>query len=187
MAHSAALPGFDSPAVGFEAPFEMLAACHDRVRRSLALLQRLVEHVSAHGSDASARSAASDVLRYFQLAAPAHHEDEERHLVPRLLASGDAQRVAWAQRMLDDHAVIRETWGRLQPLLQAVSEGQPVASADLARRAHDFLAIHESHLPLEDEQAFPAASALVNGEGEDALAAMGGEMSARRRNLPPQR
>ncbi|RZJ07918.1 MAG: hemerythrin domain-containing protein, partial [Rubrivivax sp.] len=29
------------PAVGFDQPFEMLAACHDRVRRSLDLLERL--------------------------------------------------------------------------------------------------------------------------------------------------
>ena len=42
MGKSPSLPGFDAPAVGFEQPFEMLLACHDRVRRSLALLGRLV-------------------------------------------------------------------------------------------------------------------------------------------------
>ncbi|MEN9486198.1 MAG: hypothetical protein RJB37_4078, partial [Pseudomonadota bacterium] len=68
MTH-ASLPGFASPAVGFDQPFEMLQACHERVERSLALLQRLVAHVRDHGHDTASRSAARDVLRYFDLAA----------------------------------------------------------------------------------------------------------------------
>ena len=44
-----AFPGFDSPAVGFEQPFEMLLACHERVRRSLSLLGRLVSRVGERG------------------------------------------------------------------------------------------------------------------------------------------
>ena len=66
------------PAVGFDEPFEMLEACHERVQRSLALLARLIAHVDAHGHDEKSRSAAHDVLRYFELAAPHHHEDEEQ-------------------------------------------------------------------------------------------------------------
>ena len=31
------LPGFSSPAAGFDEPFAMLDACHERVRRSLGL------------------------------------------------------------------------------------------------------------------------------------------------------
>jgi len=37
-----------TPAVGFEQPFEMLAACHERVNRMLALLERLREHLPGH-------------------------------------------------------------------------------------------------------------------------------------------
>ena len=87
-----------APAVGFEQPFEMLEACHDRVRRSLDLLARLIVHVDRHGHDTQSRSAARDVLRYFDLAAPHHHEDEERHVFPRLLASGDDALVQAVQR-----------------------------------------------------------------------------------------
>ena len=32
------LPGHRAPGAGFEAPFEMLDACHERVHRMLALL-----------------------------------------------------------------------------------------------------------------------------------------------------
>ena len=69
------LPGFSSPAVGFEEPFGMLEACHARMRRSLGLLYRLVAYVGEQGHDEISRSAASDVLRYFNLAAPPHHQD----------------------------------------------------------------------------------------------------------------
>jgi hypothetical protein len=54
-----AVPGFNTPAVGFEQPFEMLLACHDRVRRSLSLLQKLCDHVRKMGHD---------VVRYFKCA-----------------------------------------------------------------------------------------------------------------------
>lgn len=82
--------GFNAPAVGFEAPFDMLEACHERVRRSLALLNRLVTWVDEHGHDDMSRSAASDVLRYFNLAAPLHHQDEELHVFPLLSCGDDA-------------------------------------------------------------------------------------------------
>ena len=69
MATSSALPGFNAPAVGFEQPFAMLEACHERVQRTLTLLQRLRAHVREHGADVPAQQAARDVLRYFDIAA----------------------------------------------------------------------------------------------------------------------
>ena len=42
MSSSMSLPGLHSPAAGFEAPFDLLEACHERVHRSLALLGRLI-------------------------------------------------------------------------------------------------------------------------------------------------
>ena len=83
------LPGHRAPAVGPEAPFEMLEACHERMQRSLQLLQKLQDHLARHGHDASAVQAAQDVLRYFNLAAPLHHQDEELHVFPPLLALDD--------------------------------------------------------------------------------------------------
>ncbi|RYY71287.1 MAG: hemerythrin domain-containing protein, partial [Comamonadaceae bacterium] len=92
MTSRTALPGLRSPGVGFEQPFEMLEACHERVQRSLQLLARLCAHVRSQGGDDSAREAARDVLRYFDIAAPLHHEDEELHVFPPLLAHAAAHR-----------------------------------------------------------------------------------------------
>ena len=73
-----------APAAGFDEPFEMLAACHERVQRMLRLLRRLAAHLGEHGADAQAAQAAVDVMRYFDEAAPRHHDDEELHVLPRL-------------------------------------------------------------------------------------------------------
>ncbi|MBY0467146.1 MAG: hemerythrin domain-containing protein, partial [Burkholderiales bacterium] len=81
-----ALPGHHAPGAGFEAPFEMLAACHERVVRMLTLLARLRAHLTEKGWDPSVAQAAQDVMRYFDQAAPKHHDDEERHVFPHLLA-----------------------------------------------------------------------------------------------------
>src|SRR5215472_17762851 len=76
---------FPDPAASFEAPLEMLAACHDRMRDRCATLLRLRPHVAAKGADAAASSAARSVIRYFDSAARDHHADEEQDLFPALL------------------------------------------------------------------------------------------------------
>ena len=177
-----ALPGMHSPAAGFEAPFEMLAGCHERVQRSLQLLQRLVEHLAGHGADAQARAAAHDVWRYFAIAAPEHHADEELHVLPALHASGDAGLISAAERIHADHLSMDTIWQRLGPQLQALADaGLPWSNdalAPLREAAEAFVAIHAQHVPLEEAIVFPAARARLDAESQ---AAMGAEMAARRR------
>jgi hemerythrin-like domain-containing protein len=177
MSRSNVFPGLHSPAAGFDQPFDMLAACHDRVRRSLALLERLVQHLQDRGADAQARDASRDVLRYFDMAAPAHHEDEERHVIPLLLGSANADLQAAGQQLLADHVLIREGWAALAPLLRSVAEGAAVALPALQQAAAQFVQVHHGHLALEDTLAFPQARTHL---GSDALQAMGSEMAARR-------
>jgi len=81
------VPGHSAPAAGFEVPLEMLSACHGRIEQQCSTLRRLQSHLLAHGADDQARVAAAAVMRYFDLAARQHHEDEERDLFPALLES----------------------------------------------------------------------------------------------------
>lgn len=173
-------PLHNPPAVGFEQPFEMLEACHDRVRRSLALLGRLIAHIDAHDHDEQSRGAARDVLRYFDLAAPHHHDDEERHVFPRLLAAGDAALAADVARLRADHERMGALWRELRPTLQRWAEAAGPGAVDAAARvaAQAFRAAYDGHIELEEARVFPAARA---GCGSAELAAMGEEMAARRR------
>ena len=173
-----ALPGFASPAVGFEQPYDMLAACHERVQRSLDLLARLIEHVRAQGHDAQSRSAARDVLRYFDLAAPQHHLDEERHVFPRVLAQGSASERALVQRLQAEHREMEALWAQLQPRLQSWSTEQQLAHPDeVAVLAQRYTALYAQHLQDENTVVFPVARGLTP---EREIGAMSAEMQGRR-------
>ncbi|MGC1174757.1 hemerythrin domain-containing protein [Polaromonas sp.] len=176
-----ALPGFHAPGAGFEAPFDMLAACHERVERMLALLARLQQHLLAHGRDDPARQAARDVMRYFDLAAPLHHQDEELHVFPPLLAGPDTGLRSLVERLVQDHRAMERTWPGAHRVLHEIAEG-PVAGWTALTAAQTaaldrFAGLYERHLADEDRLAYPAAQALLTPQ---ALQAMSGDMMQRR-------
>lgn len=170
---------FDSPSVGFEQPFEMLEACHERVQRSLTLLGRLVDHIDAHGHDAQSRSAAVDVLRYFDRAAPLHHEDEEVNVFPLLLAQGDAQLHAAVHRLQDDHQRMIALWATVREPLLHWSQGGGSGPVEASTRTdiERFRALYGSHIETEEGLVYPAARLLVDATG---LHDMSRQMQARR-------
>lgn len=168
------------PSAGFDEPFGMLHACHGRVQRTLALLQRLGEHLATHGSedaDGQARDAAADVQRYFDLAAPLHHDDEERHVFPALRAAGQA---ALADALHAEHGQMALLWPGIRADLQAVQAGhapQGPALAAARRRWAEFAALYARHIQAEEAQAYPGARSRL---GLPEQAAMGRDMARRR-------
>lgn len=178
--HQIAPPGTHAPAAGFEAPFEMLDACHERVERMLGLLGKIRTHVRTHGADAQARDAARDVMRYFDLAGPHHHEDEERHVFPPLLAQRDPAVLAVVIRLRQDHREMADLWAQVRAALLALveaGEGWPGFSAQDEQRFDTYDALYRRHLIDENGVAYPAARTLIRGE---ALRAMSADMMARR-------
>lgn len=175
-----ALPGFEAPAVGFEAPYEMLAACHERVQRSLDLLGRLTTYIDDEGHDAQTRSAATDVLRYFDLAAPLHHQDEEQHVFPLLLAQGDVSLQTTVLRLQADHRQMERLWAEVREALLRWSEPgcEEKIGADTQAAMTRFRGLYAGHIQAEEGLVFPAARAAMS---EATQAAMGAEMQARRR------
>jgi hemerythrin-like domain-containing protein len=167
-----------TPAAGFEQPFEMLEACHERVHRMLALLARLREHLHGHGPDTQAQQAARDVMRYFDQAAPLHHQDEELHVFPPLLAQGDARVSALVRKLQEDHRAMEARWAAARTVLARVTQGRGGdmdAAEDAALDA--FTALYDDHIRAEEEIAYPAAQAVID---EAACRAMGEEMMRRR-------
>lgn len=180
MPHSAPLPGFEAPAVGFEQPFEMLVACHERVKRSLDLLQRLIDYLDTRGHDRSTRSAAADVLRYFDIAAPLHHEDEELHVFPALAGSADPQAKAAIDTLQRDHARMAEHWKALRGALLRWRDEDNAPLPDAATRsvAAAFIGLYAAHIAVEEDLVYPAARTRFDDAG---LARIGAEMQARRK------
>lgn len=175
------LPGFSAPAVGFEQPFAMLEACHERVQRTLALLARLRAHVRQHGADEDARQAARDVLRYFDIAAPLHHEDEELHVFPLLRAQASPDVQTLVQRLQQDHLAMTADWAAARVPLLALVDATDAAAAPFTpggdAALDRFSQRYADHIAAEEGTAYPAALALL---APATLAAMGQEMAARR-------
>jgi hemerythrin-like domain-containing protein len=164
----------EAAAATFDDPLGMLKACHSRIERQLMTLGRLQRHLPQNGCDDDARAAARAILRYFDLAAPNHHADEETSIFPRLAAKAPQAR-SLLEQLERDHATLAAGWTRLRPLLASIAAGQRanLSAKDVAvvRRAY------ESHIAREEGELIPLAAAAFDAE---TLAAIGREMAARR-------
>lgn len=173
---NAPLPLFPGPSAGFDEPVEMLEACHQRVLRMLALLERLAAHLVDAGADASARQAAIDLKRYFDVAAVHHHDDEERHVLPLL---GRLGRHALAQRLFEEHRSLSAAWSRIRGELDAVQDGRLPDSAREPREARwrEFADRYRAHIALEEGTVHPLLGAALD---ETLRREMGEDMARRR-------
>ena len=161
---SLSLPGHSTPAVGFEVPLEMLAACHGRVQHQCETLQRLLAHLKDHGADRPAQEAARAVMRYFDTAARHHHEDEEQDLFPALLesmAGSDAVCLRELTAALcNDHRTLEERWGGLRQRLSQVADGSEASLDD--DDVAGFVQLYEQHIAREETELLPMAARLLN-------------------------
>ncbi len=162
-------------APGFEDPLEMLQACHGRIQAQCETLHRLVAHLQAHGNDAQASQAARAILRYFDTAGRHHHQDEERDLFPRLLATCDPAAAELVARLVHEHKEMDAAWHRLRPLLVEIAEDQS-DRLDAEVSAH-FSRLYARHIALENNSLLPLAGSLLNAEQ---LQSLGRSMAARR-------
>ena len=170
------LPG---SAPGFDQPIAVLKHCHDRIRKQLATLDKLLVHLATHGADEQARQAAGAVIKYFDTAAHLHHADEEENLIPMLQASAcgeDATLLAQlAPGILDEHRRMDAMWQGLHEQLRAIADG----SAALLREAdvRRFADTYSAHIEREENQVAPMAKRLFS---EQQMAQLGLAMQVRR-------
>lgn len=166
--------------------FALLLDCHQRIRNFLGMGLRLLEATGAPERDVA--EVAGRLVRYFTQALPKHVEDEDASLMPRLRACELPPGVSRAlEEMGAQHreqetllAVLVPQWQRLleQPAQWAALV--PTLRGPTERLAEQM----EAHLLLEERVLFPTAGALLPPE---ALAALAGEMRARRQPMAPPR
>jgi pyridoxamine 5'-phosphate oxidase len=171
------------PAPGFDQPIAVLKHCHDRIRKQLATLEKLLVHLPAHGADQAAREAAAAVLKYFDKAAHVHHDDEEQDLVPMLqaVAKGEDADVlaALVPGILQDHQDMDAMWQSLHDQLAAIVAGEAAVLSDSEVRR--FVQRYTAHMEREEANIAPMAKRLFSPAQ---MAQLGRAMQQRRGLLP---
>jgi len=179
-----ALIDFRTPAAGFDQPLELWLACHDRVRRMASLLERLHEHMQDKGADDAAQITATSIRRYFDEAAPRHHEDEEidlfpllRRLLPQKAPAHEAKVAAALGRLETEHVELGRLWQEVRATLLAIEAGQQaLLDPGLVQR---FASGYRQHCELEDTVVADALKRCLRDADLDAL----GQSMAERRGV----
>lgn len=163
-----------NPAPGFDDPLGLLRACHERILGHCDTLERLVSHLRLHGADQEAQLAAARILRYFQVGAPLHHEDEEYDLFPALRAHSAFPAIQHQEleKLATQHRELDKLWIEMEAALLVISRG---TAADLA--VQPFVALTRTHIAVEEREIFPLAERYLDAE---ARAVLGNAMQARR-------
>jgi len=136
-------------------------------------------HLVKHGVDEAARTAAANVMRYFDTSAKQHHADEEedlfRVLIESMAASDAVCLRELTERLKADHRALEIAWQRVRGVLERVARGESVrlASDDVEALVGQY----ERHIEREERELLPMAARLL---GEADLARIGRAMRERR-------
>lgn len=142
---SAELPEFASLDNAHRAALQMLDSFH-----------RLLAQLGRTGLDDAARESAREILAFFNGPGRHHHEDEEKHVFPGLLAEGKPELVQHVHRLVQDHGWLEEDWRELQPQLLTLAEGYNGFDLDFLRAAIPvFTDLYRDHIFLEETVVYP--------------------------------
>ena len=170
-------------APGFDQPIAVLKHCHDRIRKQLATLHKLLEHLPKHGADGPAQQAAAAVLKYFDQAAHLHHDDEEQNLIPMLQAVADGTDALLLSELvpliLSEHTQMDTLWQDLHEQLVQIASDASTALAEAA--VTRFTEMYSTHMEREESQVAPMAKRLFS---PDQMLELGQAMQRRRGLLP---
>lgn len=163
----------------FDQPIAVLKHCHDRIRKQITTLQKLLVHLPEKGASIDAKQAATAVMNYFNKAAHNHHEDEERDLMPMLQATAIGDDAALlgslVPEILREHQEMDAAWRVLDRQLIEIANGTSAALAvdDVNR----FATIYAGHMEKEETHIAPMAKRLFSAAQMQQL---GNAMRARR-------
>ncbi|HSY29719.1 MAG TPA: hemerythrin domain-containing protein [Burkholderiaceae bacterium] len=152
---------FDA-APDFDQPIAVLKHCHDKIRKQLLTMQKLLDHLPEFGADLDAKQGATAILRYFNEAGPKHHADEEQDLLPMLQSTAvddDAKCLnALMPEIMLEHQQMEVLWQSLALQLKQVSFGD--SSTLSANEVEKFAALYTSHMEKEEANIAPMAKRL---------------------------
>jgi hemerythrin-like domain-containing protein len=141
--------------------FKALDACHQKIQEHLAELQRMAAHMETAGLDEADRRQAGEIESFFSHTSREHHEQEEKHVFPPILAMGSEEIKAAVRSLQQDHGFIEENWLELGPQLRGIAEGSDWF--DVAEFQHNvslFLELMNGHIALEESMIYPESKMM---------------------------
>lgn len=128
-------------------PIEMLYACHSKVKRFCKQLQILPAYLAEHGVNQAVKNDVQQILTYFNVSAPLHHEDEEKDFFPALVSVHPK-----AQENIDalenQHISLHQSWDELAvQLVELLEDKRTAIDEELIKR---FVSGYDLHIPLEE-------------------------------------
>lgn len=166
-------------APSFDEPIEMLEACHDKVRHFCHQLSFLPQQLRATGVNAQIRSSIEQIMRYFDIAAPLHHADEEENLFPEILKHCP-EFAPLIERLVGQHLELQHDWLKIREQLIAVHSGKYLALSE--RRVMNFARRYRLHASDEEEFIFAQARQKIPADILQNL----GKIMRERRQTPPK-
>ena len=158
----------------FDQPLEMLEACHDKIRRFCDQLEKLPAYVAEHGVNEAVINTVDAVVRYFDIAGPQHHQDEEDELFPLLWQKVPAA-LPRLEQLQAEHGYLLSRWQAIRDDLLALRNGDAgaISRIDII----DFVRLYREHAAMEEKWLFPLAAASLS---EEEMLTAGQHMAARR-------
>jgi hemerythrin-like domain-containing protein len=168
----------------FDDPLGMLRACHRRIERALAVIERIALREEEAALDEPTRDALRQTLHYFATGIPRHAADEEESLFPRVgaaLLEGDLATARSMECLAHEHSLADQAHRELEALgkklLEAGRFERPEERARFQELITTLQRLYQEHIRLEDEDLLPLAASLIDGQQREAI---GREMAARR-------
>lgn len=169
------------PIPSFDQPIAVLKHCHNRIRRRIATMQKLLTHLPEHGADEEAQKAAQSVLKYFNLSAAIHHADEEENLIPMLQKTATGADAALLEELIPkiakDHRRMEVLWPVIALQLDDIASG--VSDQLSANDVFNYAELYANHMVKEETYIAPMAMRIFSAEQMTEL----GEAMRTRRGL----
>lgn len=157
-----------------ETPFELLIACHARIRRFVGGLQALCE---VEPGDPRVEATAKACHRYFGEALHLHAQDEDDSLLPRLQGHLSAPELEVAKQITEQHGMLD---GQTPGVLRALSEITGLSLAERLVVFEPYWTLLLAHIHLEEEWLFDSISKLSQEEQDQIVV----EIRGRRQTAP---
>ncbi|MCW8931927.1 MAG: hemerythrin domain-containing protein [Gammaproteobacteria bacterium] len=144
----------------FEQPIELLLSCHEKIIHFSSALHELSIALKQKGWTDEIKTSSDQIRRYFNIAAPEHHLDEENHLFPAIIALDPKFKHAEStiilqqlNRMIKEHVESDALWETLDAMLEEQSKD----FLTLESLTQEFKKDMHEHARIENEEIFPYA------------------------------